>query len=132
MSTKLRNSPLLGRNDPALDRELRKTARVVNALVDSIGSGGGSGSAVAVTSVEIDLGSVPRRDFRLTITDPAVTATSKVVVWPNGTPATGRGSDDWQWDGATLTAKAGAGQFTLYAKFDGRVVGKRNIFYQVN
>lgn len=125
---KIRTSPLLGRNDPALDRELRKAAKVVNSLVDSMGSG----STAAVTSVEIDLGSVPRRDFRLTITDPAVTATSKVVVWPNGTPATGRGSDDWQWDGATLTAQAGAGQFTLYAKFDGRVVGKRNVFYQVN
>lgn len=128
---KLRNSPLLGRNDPALDRELRKTAKVVNALIDSAGSGGGGGT-VTLTQVEIDLGSIPRRDFKLTITDPSVTVSSKVVAWPSGVPATGRGSDDWQWDGATLSANPGTGQFTLFAKFDGRVRGKRNIIYQVS
>lgn len=82
--------------------------------------------------VEIDLGSIPRKDFKFTITDPRITSRSRVAVMPSGKPATGRGSDDWQWDTASFAANPASGQATVYALFTGRVVGKRNIQYLVN
>ena len=82
--------------------------------------------------MEIDLGSIPRRDFKFTITDPSISLTSKVAVLPSGKPATGRGSDDWQWDTAQFAAHPSTGTASLYVLFGSRVKGKRNIIYQVS
>lgn len=92
---------------------------------------GGSGG-ITVTEVEIDFGNKPIHSKRFTITDGTVGPTSKILVFPSGNPATGRGSDDWEWDMIGFSAKAGSGNFTLYAKSDTNIGGKRNIFYTIN
>lgn len=84
------------------------------------------------SELEIDLGSTPKKEFKFIVIDPEIAADSRVLIAPSGKPATGRGSDDWLWDTAVFAAAPAAGQMTIYAKFDGRVIGKRNIFYQVN
>lgn len=84
------------------------------------------------SELEIDLGSTPKKEFKFIVIDPEIAADSRVLIAPSGKPATGRGSDDWLWDTAVFAAATAAGQMTVYAKFDGRVIGKRNIFYQVN
>ena len=84
------------------------------------------------SELEIDLGSTPKKEFKFIVIDPEIAADSRVLIAPSGKPATGRGSDDWLWDTAVFAAAPAAGQMTVYAKFDGRVIGKRNIIYQVN
>lgn len=84
------------------------------------------------SELEINLGSTPKKEFKFIVIDPEIATDSKVLIAPSGKPATGRGSDDWLWDTAVFAAAPAAGQMTVYAKFDGRVIGKRNIIYQVN
>lgn len=84
------------------------------------------------SELEIDLGSTPKKEFKFIVIDPEIADDSKVLIAPSGKPATDRGSDDWLWDTAVFAAAPAAGQMTVYAKFDGRVIGKRNIIYQVN
>jgi hypothetical protein len=95
----------------------------------------GQVSATAVSSwteAEVDFGSTPKYDATFTVTDAAVSGTSKVTVIPCGKAATGRTADDWQWDGIVFAANPAAGSFTLYATAQpGPVVGKRKIQYQV-
>lgn len=97
--------------------------------IKEIGSGGAGGSSW--TRYEVNLGSQPRSDFKFTITDAAISSTSKIAVVPDGKPATARGQDDWQWDTASFAANPSTGTCTVYARFDGRVKGLRNILYQV-
>lgn len=92
-------------------------------------SGGGGGT---VNQLEIDFGNTPRTGKTFTITDPLVTPTSKIIVNPSGNPATGRGTDDWEWDSITFAARAETGSFKLYSSSSTRVKGTRNIFYAVN
>lgn len=89
-------------------------------------------TGASITEVEIDLGSTPKKSFHLTVTDPAISPTSKVMVSASGTAATGRGLDDWEWDSADFAAKPAAGYMTLYARFTGHVSGKRKINYMVS
>ena len=96
--------------------------------IKEIGSGG-TGSSW--TRYEINLGSQPRSDFKFTITDAAIGTSSKISIVADGKPATGRGQDDWQWDTASFAANPGSGSCVVYARFDGRVKGLRNILYQV-
>lgn len=86
----------------------------------------------SITELEIDFGSTPKKSFHLTVTDPAISPTSKVMVSASGTAATGRGLDDWEWDSADFAAKPAAGYMTLYARFTGHVSGKRKINYMVS
>lgn len=98
----------------------------------TIASTGGGPGGGTWTEVEIDFGSLPVYDKTLTVTDAAVTGTSKVVVVPSGNAPTGLTADEWLWDTITFAALAGTGQFTLYATPNpGPVMGKRKIFYQV-
>ena len=90
--------------------------------------GGGSGS-FTVNSAEIDFGSVPVKSKRITVTDAAITPSSKIMVTPDGTPATGRVGNDWEWDTINFSAVAGTGNFLLTGTASGRIVGKRKIFY---
>jgi hypothetical protein len=93
-----------------------------------------SGGGTTWTEVEIDFGTTPKRDASFTVTDGTVSATSKVQVLPCAKAATGRTSDDWQWDGIDFAALPATGSFTLYATVnDGNsVVGPRKIQYGVN
>ena len=82
--------------------------------------------------VEIDFGSTPVTDKKFTITDALASTTSFILVHPSGNIATGRGSDDWQWDSIQFSAKGNSGTFTLYAKASGKIKGKRKILYNIN
>ena len=98
-------------------------------IIQNITSGGGGASW---TEVEIDFGTKPVYEASFTITDAAISGTSKVQVLPCGKAATGRTSDDWQWDGAAFAANPGAGSATCYVTFSpGPVVGPRKVQYSV-
>jgi len=91
-----------------------------------------SSGGASWTEVEIDFGSDPVYDAQFTITDAAITGTSKVQVLPCGKAATGRTADDWQWDGAAFAANPGSGSALCYVTFSpGPVVGPRKVQYSV-
>ena len=84
------------------------------------------------TQVEINFGDTPTRSKTFTISDAAVTSTTRVAVTPSGKVAAGRVGDDWAWDGLILSALSGAGSFALTAlAVPGPVVGKRYVQYQL-
>lgn len=107
---------------------LGKFRKMENGIVSDLNSG-----SLTVTEIEIDFGTTPVRAKRFTITDALVTgSTKKILVNPSGNVATGRGSDDWEWDSIQFAAKANTGNFTLYANASGKILGKRKIFYTIN
>jgi hypothetical protein len=113
-----------------LDNSGDESGDQIFILQNTTVSGGGGGASW--TEVEIDFGTDPVYDAQFTITDAAITGTSKVQVLPCGQPATGRTSDDWQWDGATFAAMPGSGSATCYATFlPGPIVGPRKVQYSV-
>lgn len=57
----------------------------------AIASSGGGGGGTA-TTVEVDLGSTPVWQGKFTITDAAITGTSKVLCWQAPGPYTGKGT----------------------------------------
>lgn len=98
-------------------------------IIQHITSGGGGASW---TEVEVDFGTDPVYDASFVITDAAISGTSKVQVLPCGKAATGRTSDDWQWDGAAFAANPGSGSATCYVTFSpGPIVGPRKVQYSV-
>lgn len=108
---------------------LRDIAASVNALIDASGTSTGSASW---TEAEVDFGSAPVYTASFTITDAAISATSKVQVLPCGKAATGRTADDWAWDGATFAALPASGSATCYAVFSpGPIVGRRKVQYSI-
>jgi hypothetical protein len=107
------------------DGEANEQIFILNNVTTS--SGGASW-----TEVEVDFGTDPVYEASFTITDGAITGTSKVQVLPCGKAATGRTPDDWQWDGATFAANPGAGSAVCYVVFTpGPVVGPRKVQYSV-
>jgi len=112
------------------------TLNFVGAGVIATGAGatttvtiaGGSGT-FAVSTAEIDFGTVPIKSKRITVTDASITSASKIMVTPNGAPATGRVGNDWEWDTINFSAVAGTGNFLLTGTASGRIVGKRRIYY---
>jgi hypothetical protein len=110
---------------------LRDLASATNQVIDALATAG-SGGGAAWTEAEIDFGSTPVYSASFTITDAAISATSKVQILPCGKAATGRTADDWEWDGAAIACNPDAGAATCYVQFTpGPVVGKRNIQYSV-
>lgn len=108
--------------------QLASTISDFAQAVEAIAGGGGA----EWTELEVDFGSTPVFDAQFTITDAAISTTSKVAVVPSGKVATGRTAGDWQWDGGTFAALAGSGSATCYATFSpGPIVGRRYIQYQV-
>ena len=87
--------------------------------------------ATGLTEAEIDFGNKTHSSKSFTVVNAAVTPSSKIVVFQSGNPATGRGKDDAAWDGIMYAAKAGTGQFTLYAMATGKVQGKRKVYYAI-
>jgi hypothetical protein len=96
------------------------------------GAKGDPGTGVSVIETEIDFGNIPRKARKFIITSASVIPTNKIIVTPSGNVATGRGSDDWEWDSIDFAAKAGTGSFTIYANSSTRITGKRKIFYTIN
>ena len=96
------------------------------------GAKGEAGTTGNVIETEIDFGNTPRKSKKFLIVNALSSLTSKIIVTPSGNPATGRGSDDWEWDSINFVAKATTGSFTVYANSPTRIKGKRKIFYTIN
>ncbi len=94
---------------------------------DNTGGGGGA----TATEVEIDFGTTTVPITSWTITDAGIDPTKKILVFPSPKTAMGRAGNDWEWDSAVFTGLAGTGNFALSAIPTTRMVGKRNIYYQV-
>ncbi len=71
---------------------------------------------VTISSCEVDFGTTPLPEREFTITDAAVTATSKLIVTHAGNAATGKSADENAMDALVATAQPAAGSFTLYAR----------------
>lgn len=89
----------------------------------------GSSGSFSVTEVEIDFGSAPTRSKRITVTDAAISTSSKIMVSPSGNVATGRVGNDWEWDTINFSVVPGTGNFLLTGYASGRIKGKRKIYY---
>ena len=79
---------------------------------DTGAAGGGGGTA---TIVERNLGSTANWQGKFTVTDAAVSATSKVLIWQSYGPYTGKGTraDEAEMDRITCYAEPGAGQMIV-------------------
>ena len=93
---------------------------------------GDSITGATITEIEVDFGASAVRSKRFTITDAAVTASSKIVVMQSGKAATGRSADENEMDMLHFRAIPGAGAFTLLADcLTGRVNGKYKANYLI-
>ena len=88
-------------------------------------------AGATITEVEIDFGTMVSPNTSMIVTDASVSAINKILVFPSPTPATGRLGNDWELDSALFTALAGTGQFILSFVSNSRIVGPRNICYQI-
>lgn len=97
------------------------------------GPAGGGGGGGSWTEGEVDFGSTPVKDVVFTITDAAITATSKVIIMESGKLATGRiALGDGAWDSINLVSNPGTGSAQVWAIANpGPVVGKRKYQYTV-
>ena len=68
-------------------------------------------ASVAVTTVEVNLGSTPATRGKFTLTDAGISATSKVLIWQAPGPYTGKGTlaDEAEMDHVTAYAEPGSG-----------------------
>ena len=135
---KIRSNPFFPANAVELTRSLgvywRELYQTLEEMAADIaaGGGGGGGGTVTFTEVEIDFGNKPVYDASFTITDATISSSSDVAVHPSGKAATGRTSDDWQWDGAIIAVKPASGSATCYATFHpGPIMGRRKFLYEV-
>lgn len=90
-----------------LGTNLSMTAGVLNAA---------SGSATTATTIERNLGSTPITQGSFTITDAAITSSSKIIIWQAPGPYTGKGTraDEAEMDEfPKLTAYPGSGTATV-------------------
>lgn len=74
-------------------------------------SGGGAGASW--TATEIDFGVDAKFVAKATVTDAAITATTKIMVLQSGIAATGRQADENEMDSITCSATPGTGNFIL-------------------
>lgn len=91
-----------------------------------------AGGGATITEVEVDFGTTPTGPTRFTITDQAITATSKVLLTVAGTTPTGGFGDEAEWDPMTVVAVPGSGNMAVtLTPRDGRVVGAFKLHYQI-
>jgi len=86
-----------------------------------------------LTSVEVDLGSTARRSGQFTITDAAISGTTKIIVLQAGGPYTGKGTlgDEAEMDALVCAATPGSGSATVYWNSATRVKGNVKFHYVV-
>jgi len=84
-------------------------------------------------SATLDFGSRPTINATFIISGTSTTANNNVLIHPSATWTPGRTADDWYWDSITLSAFAGSGTITVYAKVENgsTVMGTRNILFTV-
>jgi hypothetical protein len=91
-----------------------------------------AGSGATVYECEVDFGPTPVSSGQFTITNPAITPTSKVVAMQSGNAATGKDAEENAWDVLVPRAKANAGDFTLWVEcLTGKVSGRFKFNYLV-
>ena len=97
----------------------------------------GGGTTVTVTELEFNApDTAPSNGWKdgtwvNGIVDPAISPTSKIVMWNSGNPATGRHGADLLWDTITWAAVAKSGAADVYAWASGRIIGGRKVYYSV-
>lgn len=91
------------------------------------------GAGASWTEYEIDFGLVAKFVDVETVTDGAVSGSSKIMVLQSGAAATGRQSDENEMDVIQCNANPGTGQFTLRCHSERtRVHGKFKVLYTVS
>jgi hypothetical protein len=124
-------SPNPGYRCLAYSTVLSKLVRWNGTTWNAVDTTGGGGGSSVWTEVTINFGTKPTTSKSFVITDASVNSSQKIIVAPSGNPPSGRYSDDWEWDSINFAAKAGTGNFTVYASSNSPVEGTRNILYQV-
>lgn len=95
---------------------------------DTISVSGG----ITLVEAEIDFGVKPVRSKRFTISSIGTTSSNKIIAFPSGNVATGRGQDDWEWDTVNFSVKGTTDAIIIYAYSNTRIGGKRKIYYSIN
>lgn len=110
---------------------LRQPLVIVSGQVQQLQAG--DSFPAPLTAVEVDLGSLPRRSGKFTITDAAISAASKVVVTQAGGAYTGKGAqtDEAEMGVVSCAALAGSGSATVYWTSPSFVKGNVKFFYLV-
>lgn len=91
----------------------------------------GLNGALTVSTAEIDFGTKPVWEKSFTVVDAAISTSSRIVAVQSGAAATGRDSDENEFDWLAINCQPGTGQFTLRARgLAGPVSGKFKINYQ--
>lgn len=89
-------------------------------------------AAVAATEVQLNFGTDPVDSKQFTVTDAAVTPTSKIIIVQSAVAGAGGATDDSELDPIAVSAFPSSGSFTVNAHaLKGRVVGKYMFNYQV-
>lgn len=81
--------------------------------------------------IEIDFGSISTPITSWIIPSVGVASTYIILVYPSPSPADGRIGNDWELDNCLFTAIAGTNSFTINANPTTRIIGKRNVYYQI-
>lgn len=107
-------------------------SEVTSLLAGKSDSGHSHGGGAVITEVEIDFGAVPTWATRFTISDAAITPTTKILVQQSGRTPTGGFGDESELDPLDLIAVPGSGSMLLTATpLAGRVLGKFRLNYQI-
>ena len=94
----------------------------------AVPAGGGGSATLAET--EVDFSYPPQKAKSFTVTDAAITPSSKIMVSQSGAVPTGKGIGESELDSASFSAIAGTGQFTLIVTaLDGKIGGTVKAFY---
>lgn len=89
-----------------------------------------AGGGLVITSVEVDLGASPVKGKSVTVTDGAVTPSTKILAYQAGRAATGRPADENEWTRLHIVANAGTGSITFWIRcLTGRMRGRFIIDY---
>lgn len=90
-------------------------------------------TSVSLSQTEVDFGSTPLSEQNFTITDAAVSGTSKIIAWMSGLTPTGKDQDELEMDSFWVEASPGTGNFNLYIRgLEGYLADKFIVLYLVS
>lgn len=131
--------PLLIQDEGSTAGRATRALNFVGTTIACVNSGGvvtctvSAGGAITVTEAEVDFGTAfGYYGKTFTVTDAAVSATSKILITQSGNAPTGRQADENDMDALSCNATPGTGSFTLNCTaVPGPVAGKYKIFYTI-